>query len=176
MTRIGSMSATEADKLVKKLAKEQRKILKSLKETRNLEVTSKQELEKSNAEFGRLEDSMARMHRSKAYELLTGDEWEEMGSDPRDPEGKPSQEWGELFIERMLRHDSDWQETITEFYDKQNELVELKNIALQVQSEVITLQENLMSLNAEIRLQAAYIQASHVVEVNLNGGQDLESS
>jgi hypothetical protein len=160
------MSATEADKLVKRLAKEQRKLLKELKEVRELEVTSKQELEKSNAEFGRLEDDMARAHRTKAYELFTGDEWEEMGGDPRDPEGKPSQEWGELFLERMLRHDEGWQATIQEFYDKQNELVELKNVALQVQSNVISLQENLMSLNAEIRLHAAYIQASHVVEVN----------
>ena len=176
MTRIGSMSATEADKLVKKLAKEQRSIIRSLKTAREVEVEAKKELDKANAEFGKLEDDMARLHRTKAYALLTGPEWEEHGSDPRDPEGNPSQEWGELFIERMLRHDDEWQEMIQSFYSKQNEMVELKAVALEAQSAAVSLQEELMSKNAEIRLHAAYIQASHVVEVNVNGGQDVESS
>ena len=159
------MSANEADKLVKRLAKEQHALLRQLKTARELEVSSKVELEKAGVEFGKLEDAMARLHRTKAYDHLTGDAWDELGKDPRDPEGNPTQEWGELFLERMLRNDVEWQETISEFYTEQTALAEVKALALEAQSEVMTLQEELMSLNAEIRLHAAYIQASHVVNI-----------
>lgn len=165
--RVGSMSGDEATKLVKKLETEQRHILRELKSARDLEVKTKRELERCNVEFGRLEDDMARLHRSKAYGLLTGSEWEEVSGDPRDPEGNPSQDWGELFVERMLRNDLEWQETIASFYDKQTELSELNGIALSAQSDVIRIQETLMSKNAEFRLRAAFFSASHIVEVNI---------
>ena len=175
MTRIDPTSDTaiEMKRIAEALISQKDDLIKNLSKHRREEVRTKSALEKATIELGELEDGMARMHRNKTYEIVAGPEWKENGSDPRDPDGRTSQSWAEMYVERMLRHDQEWNDMLKAFYDKQKEAADLKEKALESQASVMTFQEMLMSNGQEMRLRAAMWQASIPTNINIETKEDV---
>lgn len=162
------MSATEMRGICEALISRQEEIIGHLSKHRAAEVRSKSRLDKASIELGEAEDDMARLHKAKSYEILTSPEWISQKADPTSPTGETSKEWGELVIERILRGDTEWNETLRRFYDKQKEAAEIKAEALKDQAAVLEFQEVLMSINQTMRLRAAQFQANERTEIRIN--------
>ena len=160
-------SATEMQTKAENLIARRDELVEHLRKHRREEIRAKSSLDRASIELGEVEDRMARSHREKEYTILTGIEWNELKADPRDPEGKTSREWAELFIERALRHDEDWNAMLSEFYAKQNDVQAIKEKALESQAMVMEFQELLMANGQEMRLYAALWQASTPTTINI---------
>ena len=157
----------EMRKKAESLIERRDELVEHLRKHRREEIRAKSSLDRASIELGEVEDRMARSHREKEYTILTGIEWNELKADPRDPEGKTSREWAELFIDRALRHDEDWNAMLSEFYAKQNEVQAVKEKALESQAMVMEFQELLMANGQEMRLYAALWQASTPTTISI---------
>ena len=162
-----TMDATEMQTKAESLISRRDELVEHLRKHRREEVRAKTSLERATVTLGEIEDRMARSHREKEYTILMSPEWAELKSDPRDPDGKTSQEWAVIYIERALRHDEDWNAMLSDFYVKQNEALSLKEKAMDSQAMVMEFQELLMANGQEMRLYAALWQAQTPTTINL---------
>ena len=159
MTHTAEMSDTEMKRIAEALISKKDDLITHLHKHRREEVRTKTALEHGSIELGELEDAMSRMHRQKTYDVVNGTDWASDNADPRDPDGKTSQSWAEIYVERALRYDEEWNIMLNSFYTKQKELSKLKEQALESQANVMSFQEMLMANGQEMRLRAAMWQA-----------------
>lgn len=169
MTPTAEISDTEMTRVAQVLIDRKEELIGHLRKHRVEEVRAKSKLEHVSIELDQLENEMGRMHRTKTYDFVSSPEWKEDGIDPRDPEGNTSQSWAEIYVERMLRHDEEWNGVLQAFFNKQKELAKLKEEALESQSNVMTFQEMLMANGQEMRLRAAMWQAMDQTNITIHG-------
>lgn len=165
MTMAG-LSDVEAVSKVDGLVEQQNGIINRLKKWRAEEFKAKSRLTEIKVELGKVEDEMARLHRRKTFEIVQDPDMKDVILiDPRDPEGRPTQDWADICVERALRRDDEWQSMLKKFYQIQDEAVKIESQALEAQSKVLEASEQLQSKNAEMRLHAALFGAIKIEEI-----------
>lgn len=107
-------------------------------------------LERANMDMAKGEEEMTRLYQVKAYMITESDAWEESSIDPRTDE--PTEDWGNMVIDRMINQDPDWSEAKADYYKRQQEHAVARGAAHEAQAKVDGLEAKL-----KLRVQAAQV-------------------
>lgn len=102
---------------------------------------AKVQLERASLTMAKGEEEITRLYQIKSYMITEDDAWEESSIDPRT--GEPTEDWGNMVIDRMINQDPDWNEAKADYYKRQKEHSDARATVHDAQAKVDGLEAKL---------------------------------
>lgn len=131
------------------------KLATALEKAYNNLGTTKRDLEKAALHMAQGEEDMTRLYRVKAYMITENEAWEEQSVDPRT--GEPTEDWGNMVIDRVINDDEEWGEAKKDYYLRQQVHADVRAIVHETQAKVDGLEAQLKARIAIAELLAKQV-------------------
>ena len=129
---------------------------KLLAKARKTEAKAKSANERAALELTHTEQELGELQQELIHEFTDADEWDSSAIDPRS--GERSAEWGDMVLERLLRSDPRFADSLGNLYKSQGTSIDAKGVALNAQATTANLYDKLSIQRANASLLSSLLR------------------
>ena len=130
-------------------------LVKAIKTAYTQLSVAKRDLEKAALHMAQGEEEMTRLYRIKAYMITENEAWEGQSVDSRT--GEPTEDWGNMVIDRVINDDPDWGAAKKDYYMRQQVHADARAVVHEAQAKVDELEATLKARVAASELLARQV-------------------